>query len=86
MSRPGYVQYYVQQGQPRQIMLDELCARLGLEPTHKGRIAAIEAAVGHALFTCRKYDIDKRKKGEDDGVVLPTLQEGSPIGTGLVLS
>jgi len=50
MSRPGYVNYYVQEGEPRQVMLDELCKRLGLGTEHRDRVAALDAAVGIALM------------------------------------
>ena len=63
MARSGYVNYNAAPGSSREAMLDELCARLGLGTEHKHRIAALDAAVGHALFTMRKYNIDKKGEG-----------------------
>jgi hypothetical protein len=57
MSRPGYVNYRVGEGSPREAMLRKLCRLLGLPETHRGYVAAIDAALAIAL----------REKEGDDG-------------------
>jgi DNA polymerase III epsilon subunit-like protein len=58
MARPGYINYHAKEGTPRQQMLDRLCRRLGLDTSHRSRIAAIDAAVSAAVM-------DEKVKGED---------------------
>ena len=60
MPRKGYLNVYVQEGSPREAQLNELCDRLGLDRSHRSRLAAIDAALAVALV---KVDITEKGEG-----------------------